>query len=86
MDDPGRSSKRDDAHFRPTPKKHQPGEADITGGITREGDGMVRSMLHEAAQAMLTRTEPDETGSMLVIRPQTCSTLFRQTLGVHWTA
>lgn len=28
----------------------------IPGGITRAGDGMVRAMLHEAAQAMLTRT------------------------------
>jgi transposase len=59
VDDPGRfrSSKRVGAHFGLTPKKHQSGETDITGGITKAGDGMVRSMLYEAAQAMLTRTQ-----------------------------
>ncbi len=59
MDDPGRfrSSKRVGAHFGLTPKKHQSGETDITGGITKAGDAMVRSMLYEAAQAMLTRTQ-----------------------------
>ena len=58
VDDPGRfrSSKRIGAHFGLTPKKHQSGETDMTGGITRAGDGMVRSMPCEAAQAMLTRT------------------------------
>ena len=40
-----------------TPKKHQSGETDITGGITKAGDGMVRSMLYEAARAMLTPTQ-----------------------------
>jgi transposase len=59
VDDPRRfrSSKRVGAHFGLTPKKHQSGETDITGGITKAGDGMVRSMLYEAAQAMLTRTQ-----------------------------
>ncbi len=59
VDDPGRfrSSKRVGAHFGLTPKKHQSGEMDVTGGITKCGDGMVRSMLYEAAQAMLTRTQ-----------------------------
>lgn len=58
VDDPGRfrSSKRVGVHFGLTPKKHQSGEMDITGGIAKAGDGMVRSMLYEAAQAMLTRT------------------------------
>ena len=58
VDDPGRfrSSKRLGAHFGLTPKKHQSGETDITCGITKAGDGMVRSMLYEAAQSMLTRT------------------------------
>ena len=59
VDDPGRfrSSKRVGAHFGLAPKKHQSGEMDVTGGITKCGDGMVRSMLYEAAQAMLTRTQ-----------------------------
>ena len=59
VDGPGRfpSSKQVGAHFGLTPKKHQSGETDITGGITRTGDAMTRSMLDEAAQAMLTRTQ-----------------------------
>ena len=46
VDDPGRfrSSKRVGAHFGLTPKKHQSGETDITGGITKAGDAMVRSI------------------------------------------
>lgn len=59
VDDRGgfRSSKRVGAHSGLTPKKHQSGETDITGGITKAGDGMVRSGLYEAAQAMLTRSQ-----------------------------
>jgi len=59
VDDPGRSrsSKRVGAHFGLTPKKHQSRETDIIGGITKAGDGMARSMLYEAAKAMLTRTQ-----------------------------
>jgi len=59
VDDPTRfrSSKRVGAHFGLAPRKHQSGETDITGGITKAGDGMVRSMLYEAAQVMLTRTQ-----------------------------
>ena len=59
VDDPSRfrSSKQVGAHFGLTPKKHQSGETDITGGITKAGDAMTRSMLYEAAQAMLTRTQ-----------------------------
>jgi transposase len=32
------------------------GETDVTGGISKAGDGMVRAALYEAAHAMLTRT------------------------------
>jgi transposase len=39
-----------------TPSKHQSGESDRTGGISRCGDEMMRVMLYEAAQSMLTRT------------------------------
>ncbi|WP_210334831.1 transposase [Mesorhizobium mediterraneum] len=43
-------------HFGLTPSKHRSGETDITGSITRAGDAMVRSILYEAATALLTRT------------------------------
>jgi transposase len=58
VDDPTRftSSKVVGAHFGLTPKKYQSGETDVTGGISRVGDGMVRTALYEAAQSMLTRS------------------------------
>lgn len=44
------------AHFGLTPKKYQPGETDdVTGGISKVGDAMVRTVLDEAAHIMLTR-------------------------------
>ena len=59
VDDPSRftSSKTVGAHFGLTPKKYQSGETDVTGGITKAGDAMVRTALYEAAQAMLTRSQ-----------------------------
>lgn len=59
VDDPDRftSSKTVGAHFGLTPKKYQSGETDITGGITRTGDAMVRVALYEAAQTLLTRSQ-----------------------------
>ena len=44
------------AHFGLTPKKYQSGETDVTGGISRVGDPLVRTALYEAAHIMLTRT------------------------------
>ena len=57
MDDPGRfrSSKAVGAHFGLTPKKYQSGETDVTGRITKIGDGWVRTALYEAANVILTR-------------------------------
>jgi transposase len=57
MDDPKRiaKSKAAGALFGLTPKKYQSGEKDITGGITRTGDEMVRTALYEAANVLLTR-------------------------------
>jgi transposase len=57
VDDPARfkSSKTVGAHFGLTPKKHQSGEKDITGGITKIGDMSVRTALYEAAHIILTR-------------------------------
>jgi transposase len=40
------------AHFGLTPKKYQSGETDVTGGISKVGDAMVRSVLYEAANVM----------------------------------
>src|SRR5271170_2480050 len=50
MDDPNRiaKSKAAGALFGLTPKKYQSGEKDVTGGITRTGDEMVRTVLYEA--------------------------------------
>lgn len=57
MDDPNRiaKSKAAGALFGLTPKKYQSGEKDITGGITRAGDEMVRTALYEAANVLLSR-------------------------------
>jgi transposase len=57
IDDPGRfrSSKAVGAHFGLTPKKYQSGETDVTGRISKIGDGGVRTALYEAANVILTR-------------------------------
>ena len=57
IDNPGRfkRSRAVGAHFGLTPKKYQSGETDVTGGISKVGDAMVRSALYEAANVMLTR-------------------------------
>ena len=58
VDDPARfrRSRAVGAHFGLTPKKYQSGETDVTGGISKVGDVMVRTALYEAANVMLTRT------------------------------
>ena len=57
VDDPNRitKSKAVGALFGLTPKKYQSGEKDVTGGITRTGDEMVRTALYEAANVLLSR-------------------------------
>jgi transposase len=57
VDDPSRfkSSKQAGAHFGLTPKKHQSGETDYTGRISKIGDSSVRTALYEAAHIMLTK-------------------------------
>ena len=42
--------------FGLTPSKYQSGESERSGRISRCGDEMMRVMLYEAAQVMLTRT------------------------------
>lgn len=57
VDDPARFRRSKDvgAHFGLTPRKYQSGETDRAGRISKVGDAMARSMLFEAANAMLTR-------------------------------
>jgi transposase len=50
------SSKSVGAVFGLTPRRHQSGEIDRMGGISKCGDGMMRTMLFKAAQSLLTRT------------------------------
>jgi transposase len=52
-----RNSKAVGAVFGLTPSKYQSGENDRTGGISRCGDEMMRTMLYEAAQSMLRSTQ-----------------------------
>jgi transposase len=58
VDDPGRfrTAKAVGAHFGLTPKRYQSGETDVTRGISKAGDAMVRTALYEAANVMLTRS------------------------------
>jgi transposase len=58
VDDPGRFRRSRDVgpHFGLTPRKHQSGEKDVTGHVTKVGDRMVRTALYEAASVMLSRT------------------------------
>jgi transposase len=51
-----RNSKAVGAVLGLTPCKHQSGESDHTGAISRCGDEMMRMMLYEAAQVMLVRS------------------------------
>lgn len=45
------------AHVRLTPRRHQSGEIDYDGGIVKSGDSLLRTMLYEAAQVLLTQTD-----------------------------
>lgn len=44
------------AHVGLTPRRHQSGEIDFDGGISKSGDTMLRTMLYEAAQILLTQS------------------------------
>ena len=48
-------SKTVGAHFGLTPRKFNSGEIDYNGRISKCGDAIVRTLLHEAANALLTR-------------------------------
>jgi len=51
-----KNSKAVGAVFGLTPRRHQSGEIDRMGSISKSGDAMVRTVLFGAAQVMLTRT------------------------------
>ena len=57
VDSPARfvHSKAVGAVFGLTPRRHQSGEIDRMGGISKCGDAMLRGVLFEAAQSLLTR-------------------------------
>lgn len=58
IDDPLRFRKSNDvgAHLGLTPKRYASGETDWTGGITKCGNGALRTLLFEASVTMLTRS------------------------------
>jgi transposase len=59
VEDPARfgSSRSVGAHFGLTPRRHQSGEVDRTGAISRWGDSLVRTYLYEAANVLLGRVK-----------------------------
>jgi transposase len=50
-----KSLKQVGAHFGMTPKKHQSGETDYTGRISKIGDNGVRTALYESAHIIITK-------------------------------
>jgi transposase len=58
VDDPARfgRSRASGAHFGLTPRGYQSGETDRVGHISKQGDGLARQALYEAANVLLTRT------------------------------
>jgi transposase len=59
IDDPDRFQRSRDvgAHLGLTPRKYASGETDRNGAISRCGDVMLRTILYQAALALLTRTQ-----------------------------
>ena len=58
FDDPGRfqSSRSVGAYLGLTPSRYESGEVGRSGGISKQGNGMTRKHLYEAATTLLTRT------------------------------
>jgi transposase len=52
-----KQSRATGAYFGLVPRRYQSGEVDWTGRITKQGDSMVRKLLYEAANSILTRTK-----------------------------
>jgi hypothetical protein len=58
VEDPARFKRSSSvaAYFGMTPRRYQSGEVDHAGRISKCGDGMVRSLLFEAAKVLLSRS------------------------------
>ncbi len=58
FDDPERfqSSRSVGAYLGLTPRRYESGEVSRSGGISKQGNGMTRKHLYEAATTLLTRT------------------------------
>lgn len=56
IEDPGRFRRTRDVggYLGLTPKRYQSGEKDVSGAISRQGDGVARHYLYEAANCLLT--------------------------------
>jgi transposase len=61
IDDPKRFGRSGDvgAYLGLTPKRYQSGEVDIAGRISKAGDRLMRSLLFEAANTLMTRVKRD---------------------------
>lgn len=61
IDDPKRFGRCGDvgAYLGLTPKRYQSGEVDIGGRISKAGDRLMRSLLFEAANTLMTRVKKD---------------------------
>jgi transposase len=57
IDDPGRFARSASvgAYLGLTPRRHQSGEADWSGRISKHGDGLARHLLYEAANSLIAR-------------------------------
>ena len=62
IDDPSRFKRSRDVgvHLGLTPRKYASGEVDRSGGISKCGNGALRSLLFEASVTMLTREQEVE--------------------------
>ena len=71
VEDPARSGRSRDvgAHFGLTPRRHQSGEVDRVGEISRRGDGLVRTYLFEAATVLLRRVKRWSSLKAWAVRP-----------------
>lgn len=61
IDDPKRFGRSGDvgAYLGLTPRRYQSGEVDISGRISKAGDRLMRSLLFEAANTLMTRVKKD---------------------------
>jgi transposase len=82
VDEPARFGRSRDlgAYLGLVPKRHQSGEIDYSTGISKRGDGRVRTMLYEAANVMLTRYRGD-----LKLKTWALGVATRSSMQVAWS-